>query len=1096
MDPQLKAIETIEKNVAVNAGAGTGKTKVLTERFVYILEHGDLELNKEVESIVAITFTKKATQEMVERIRKEIRNNFYKGSKWTRFYRDMEKSNISTIHSFCGKILRENPIEGKVDPLFEVLDDTTSNDLLNESIKEALDLGLEDQNLFKLMLLLKENRTQNLIGDIKGVYNLIGTVGLSFDNVKAITLDYLNGLKVDDGDLKVIKDTIIYLQGKLGKNSNIVKLIDDPIWLKFKDDKYDLDELFGILEYIKSRLGTSKKEVEYFELLSNSIDKTLIAKEASFKWLYTSFLDLLILVDELYINKKDKISGLDYDDLQIKVLSLLDNDVIRNKYQSKYKYIMIDEFQDTNELQKKIFYKLSTKDKPLDLNNLFVVGDPKQSIYAFRGADIGVFYNVLDDIKNSSEDETITLSKNYRTVDTVLDFINDIFEKLMGDQYDPLTPFHISENKIDIEILEDSEFDSGSEESLLFESSLIAKKIRELVDEGEYNYGDFALLFRATTRNYYYEEALKTYNIPYYNSSSKQFFRRHEILDIINALKSISNPYDTISTIGFLRGPMINLSDDTIFWLLKNNEESLFKTISKYIGKEFVQLPSEEVEKLDHALNLLDYFYSIKDICNISYLLERLLEITYFIQIQLLKHNGKQALSNIYKFIDIVDGYEKNNMQSLEDFIDYIDILKESSESEGIIESEDSDVVKLLTIHKSKGLQFPVVIIPEMSKDIRSFYPRFLFNKDIGVGVKSDENRGIYDYIKSDLDEKDKEEKKRILYVAMTRAKKMLILGNQGKTKGFKAMVQNLLDPKYFNRVNKMTIESKDIIQAKSIEFKSDSTEEANLPLLNLEVVPNKPFERYSISQFLSFKKCKRSYYLDYYKRLKISDDNKIGQSPDIIEEFDENNNITLNSDILALDKGNLIHKFCEHYNSNIDRQELLEKISTSYGISYSDNIYTQLEPYINNYISYFDNNEFDKVYLEKPFYLSIGDNYISGIIDRINIKDEMIEIVDLKTNRVSNKENLVNQYKHQLLFYAYAVERIMKMKVRKASVLFLESGEEVAIDLSQENVDNIIVEVTEFMGFVEANSSVDKYTQSENCNKYCKHRNICEGIG
>ena len=113
MDPQLKAIESIDRNVAVNAGAGTGKTKVLTERFIYILENGNLEINKEVESIVAITFTKKATQEMVERIRREIRNNFSNGDKWSRFYRDMEKANISTIHSFCGKILRENPIESK-----------------------------------------------------------------------------------------------------------------------------------------------------------------------------------------------------------------------------------------------------------------------------------------------------------------------------------------------------------------------------------------------------------------------------------------------------------------------------------------------------------------------------------------------------------------------------------------------------------------------------------------------------------------------------------------------------------------------------------------------------------------------------------------------------------------------------------------------------------------------------------------------------------------------------------------------------------------------------------------------------------------------
>src|SRR5690606_3089790 len=128
----------------------------------------------------------------------------------------------------------------------------------------------------------------------------------------------------------------------------------------------------------------------------------------------------------------------------LKVLHLLDNIDIKEKYQVKYKYIMIDEFQDTNELQKNIFYKLATKDMPLDQNNLFVVGDPKQSIYAFRGADIDVFYNVLNDIENITNEKNITLSKNYRTVNTVLDFINDVFQKLMESRYDSLEPFHTS----------------------------------------------------------------------------------------------------------------------------------------------------------------------------------------------------------------------------------------------------------------------------------------------------------------------------------------------------------------------------------------------------------------------------------------------------------------------------------------------------------------------------------------------------------------------------------------------------------------------------------------------------------------------------
>ena len=163
---QKKAVETIDENVAVTAGAGTGKTKVLTERFIYLLENGDLEEYKEIESIVAITFTNKATQEMLERIRAEIRKRSNKDEKWKRFYRDMEKANISTIHGFCARILRENPMEAKIDPYFEILDDVESFQLLKESIFQVLSEGLEeDENTFNMMVHMNQNRVENLVSD-------------------------------------------------------------------------------------------------------------------------------------------------------------------------------------------------------------------------------------------------------------------------------------------------------------------------------------------------------------------------------------------------------------------------------------------------------------------------------------------------------------------------------------------------------------------------------------------------------------------------------------------------------------------------------------------------------------------------------------------------------------------------------------------------------------------------------------------------------------------------------------------------------------------------------------------------------------------
>src|SRR5699024_3026243 len=153
------------------------------------------------------------------------------------------------------------------------------------------------------------------------------------------------------------------------------KYKENEKWIKFMTDDYSDYELFTLMASLKDHIGTNKKEALTIDELNKAIEKVLMAKDANFKEFYEIILDTFIDIDRVYVNKKRKIGGLDYDDLQIKALDLLDNDQVLRRYQEKYKYIMIDEFQDTNELQKRIFYKLSTINNPLDRNNLFVVGD-------------------------------------------------------------------------------------------------------------------------------------------------------------------------------------------------------------------------------------------------------------------------------------------------------------------------------------------------------------------------------------------------------------------------------------------------------------------------------------------------------------------------------------------------------------------------------------------------------------------------------------------------------------------------------------------------------------------------------------------------
>lgn len=1080
---QNLSITTIDRNLAVNAGAGTGKTKVLTERYIYILEHGDLEKGKEVESIVAITFTKKATQEMKERIREGIKKRFSLGERWIRYYRDMEKANISTIHGFCGNILRDNSLNAGVDPMFTVLDQGEADILLEDTILEELIQSIEeDEKIYNLVKVFNRDDLDKVVFEIKAIYNKIRTVGYSFEEVRDMTLSYISSIQLNPAHIRYIKESFIYLMGKSRKNSKIDKLRTDDIWLSFYKDNYPEEELISILEYLYDNIGTNSKEADRIEGLKDTINNVFLIKEKEYLWLYQGLFKLLIEIDRKYSVKKDELGSLDYDDLQILVLKLLDDQSIRKKYQNKFKYIMVDEFQDTNELQKKIFYKLCSKDEILDRNNLFVVGDPKQSIYGFRGADLQVFYHVMEDIEKISNQKTINLNKNFRTVDTILEFVNSLFDKLMGTRYVSLKNHHVSKNKIDVEILEKEDLIappniSKRDYNTYYESRLIASRIKELVEEGQFNYGDFALLFRASTMDYIYEEALMEYGIPYYNIGGKGFYHGQEIIDLMNGLKATSNRYDTISTIGFLRSPMVGLSDKTLYWLLRHRENSLLETLDKDI--EYIE--EDEKNKIKDVKKLLKNLMVKKGLYGVYPLLMELTNNTYYMESLMLYHGGRQLVSNVYKFLELALDFDRNTSGSLEDFIDHVERLKDTDESQAKIHSEDADVVKLMTIHKSKGLQFPVVVIPQMSRGFNYQQPYILLDKDKGVGFKYDKKSPFYNKIKEDIKANEDEENKRLLYVAMTRAEKRLLLGNQGKDRGFKNMVKDLMDVDHIEVIDE--VKFKPLLQQpiKSLNnelFQIKPFDNNKTPLLHVVKGYNqKIFSRISPSQFIEFNQCRRRFFMNYYNRLSL----------DTVGLTTKGETFVLN----PTTKGNIVHKFCQYYKMGIESEDLMKRVVTSFGIEYDEDIKKELTPYIRNYIKY-HREDYDETYSEKEFYLKVEDVHLYGIIDRINISDGKAEILDFKTNRVYNKDQLVKIYQPQLQLYVNVFKRITNMEIERAAILFLETGELEEIDISRESLEKNYEDIKGFIQFINENNSIEQYKKSEECEEYCEYSILC----
>lgn len=1144
---QERAIKSIDKNLSVIAGAGTGKTKVLTERFVYILEHGELLKNREIESIVAITFTKKATQEMIERIRREIRKNFPRGEKWRKYYRDMEKANISTIHSFCLNILKENVIAANLDPMFEVIEEYEAQKMLHDSISQVLDMQIEEDlyiyNLFKRM---KADRSSYLIDDIVSIYNEIRSIGIDIETIELVTINSLEALEpVAEADLEYIRDTTEALIEDLPKNSKLSKVLKDSQVRLFLQGEA-IDDLDSVLAYIEDNIGSNKKEKPRMDKLENIISKVLLSLERENIAFYRAILTVLSKVDLLYKNKKESFGGLDYEDLQIKTNKLLDKKDIRVKYQNKYKYIMIDEFQDTNKLQKQIFYKIASREKDLDRSNLFVVGDPKQSIYGFRGADLDVFYQVVDDIEASNGEDPVSLNKNYRTVSTVIGFINHVFASLMEKDYASLIPAKESQGKIDIEIISNENLilPEGISESYYhrnFEAEQIAKRISVLVAEGNYHYKDFAILFRARTRNHIYEKALNKFAIPYYNIASKGFFKQQEIIDIINGLKSINNMEDRIATIGFLRSNFIGLDDNTIYHIfidiaeeknkanhrLKQTDPRNSKLNDHYPNNKLLDsmknllegevLPLDQRHKLKAGLEIYIELENYKDVYGLVQILESLLKKSLYINTSLLKENARQNFANIHKFVELARDYEEKHRGNLSEFLTYIDDIRENDESLGEIESDNTDAVKILTIHKSKGLEFPVVIIPEMATRPPNFSNKFLFDQDKGLSIGLGKSNPIYNQIKSREMEKKKEETKRVLYVAMTRAEKLLILGNQGKSLGFKKMIEGLLEGQEYMIVDEIDLEPKispsvriiarDLVEAnlEDTKYRHEEIQENYLPNLYKFQAYGREFQnRISISKYMVFKECKRKYYLDKY--LKISnlenisykyieeDQNLESETEGIYSRESEIGDLNLEEEsplLSPIEKGVIVHEFCELYRLGLDKKILIEKILHKNGLRYSEEIYDLLEASINNYLKDYS-EDYDSVYYEKPFFLQLDGAYINGYIDKLTIKDGKINIEDFKTNKIYNIKDLIERYRPQIQLYAYIAKEILNLPLESAQLVFLENGKRVNLEVDHVSLKANIEEIQNFVDFTRDNMDIEKYEKTSSCSEYCKYKNIC----
>ncbi len=1172
---QTKA-KIIDRHISVTANAGSGKTTILKKRFIKIALNSEKEFNPK--RVVAITFTRKAASEIFLKISEEIDELIVEDSingdlknQLAKIRSELKMANISTIHSFCSNILREFPIEAGVSPNFNELDNSEKYKLLKDAIdtvvteelsngNEVLRSIIRDDKKYLFQALEKLLYKRELFEKIDDYLN-------NHDNFQ-IYNDFLNNLLNNSIEKLKLLDynellTLIINEAPDNKKVYVSKLLDN---LNEFVKSINIDEKINNLKYVKTiynELNTNQiitkdgklnkrtfknndifnddRISEFLHKLSEilSICEFLLPSEQSFPIIEKSrcIFDLALKANEYMNEEKDNNNYLDYDDMIIRTRELLKNNEVSEKIRSRYDFIMIDEFQDTNFIQYDIVKELIPELKNVDLSsniNLFIVGDPKQSIYGFRNADVRVFDEATKDIKQSNELKTLdkiisdgnqiieqnndeklgemVLSVSFRHSPVITLFINKVCSSLMRNkdsEYDvDYNDLICSQQVKDLEKLNNEELlnldqsfgsvyfliknnsqkkeninklDEFEDINTLDEFERIAIFIKKIVEENyfqkEYKYSDIAILSRASTKFPDLIAALQKYNIPYESTGSKGFFNTPEIVDLISILKFLNNKYDNIALLATLR---------SIFFSEFPYESFLELAIHQnYYWDYLKQISQQDNNILYKTYKILEDLLELSNKLTIPHLINKIIELTYLKGL-LNKFIAKnQILANIQKFIKLARDFEKKGFKNLHDFIKYIDyIVNNKIEEEEEIIISGKNAVNVLTIHKSKGLEFKIVILMNtLGQSSKS--DNILIDDNLGVVFQDiiygddnnyDKKDNLFTYFITNKNKlKENAEEKRLIYVALTRAREHLIISGTYSRDNPKTYMQQIFQTFGINVNNILKNNIAELncegnlkyfynneILNKHIGFKikvmTEDFEPLSDKLRNIEVIHEKsseipknlillnPIESEIHNEIISATKLLnyKEGLLPYLKRYLLGfEDNEEAES-----------SLSNDDEIIAKDYGSFIHLTFEKIDNWLDENfkiinaNLLQTLNNSasiVGISLTEDLINQAFNIVKKVLEtqlFKSNKSFIRQSLkEYEIYQPFNDDFIIAKIDfLLKSNDRFLEIWDWKTSKVDNKEemrNVAGKYEIQMKLYAYILRNLFVDDTIKARLLF-----------------------------------------------------------
>ncbi|PWM47059.1 MAG: helicase-exonuclease AddAB subunit AddA [Clostridiales bacterium] len=1136
---QQKAIYDRGHNLIISAAAGSGKTAVLTERVVkYILGGGDIE------RLLIVTFTNAAASEMRERIAGRLSDACRENPKDKHLRRQrvkLSRAQISTIDSYMANIVRRNFEKLGVSPRFGTMDETELSYIMETKLDEILEnrYATSPQGFSELLRILGgDGENEALENAVLEVYKYIQSIPFCdtwlldrleyYDNPLIWTEFLCNYYKPLFAESVKVFESLCG-SGELTDKERALVNTDCETAKKLYEAclKTDYTSLYCLCNEVDfGRMPSSKnnspqklyykeyrevfkemiRKSEIFKISPDEISYELSSLKVGIKELVNIVLDLEEAVSKEFL-KQNKYS---FSEIAKMAFSLLISKIDKNsenveitplasEIRESFDEILIDEYQDVNDLQDMFFYAISR-------DNLFVVGDVKQSIYAFRRA------NPMNFIRKKDQFEKIDLNKNFRSRGGVLGFTNFVCKVLFSNEFGGLT-YDKNEALVQGSSLYEAEETPDVEMNIVIsdtdqvrnQAQVVADKIKQLLRE-KYRItlknggsrcitpSDIAILLSVVKNGEgdIFRDVLLQNGIPVYMGSGSSFFQSVEVNTIINLLKTIINPYNDTALFITMSSPLYGFSDEEIakIRLCITRKKRLFCAVSEYAKtdnktREFVDdLNKLKILSANLPLSKLIWqIYTEKEY------------LSYVSSLEL----GDIRYENMLIFLDFVRRYETDlSGSSLSQFLSFIDFSVEKNKMPEQEAAPQGSYVTIMTVHKSKGLEFPVCILPRLDKELSKtggVTPKIVLDDTLGIGTKIrneamtyEENTFMYELISLIKKRNDRSEALRRLYVALTRARqKLILIGSvkQSQCEKFSDLSLCTLDGSALKiYVNKQSSFLDLILTSLSHHpncfsaldglmeiFSADFKIEMNIlnPTVNTDSFI---VDKHEYKTLLSTDEIRRRFDFEYTPSLshipaKVSvtelskgflpDEDSVPlfkPSKKYIPQF-----ISEKNGLNSAEKGSIVHRF-------LSLADLSNCIQDEKTLLVNKGIFTVEEVKVvdDQAIEYFANSDLyktvlnsNKILKEHEFIVGIDASeydksvktdkkiLLQGAIDLLCEYDDGFIIIDYKTDNKSEEE-LLNLYSKQLYYYKYAVEKLYGKKVKNIYIWSLKLSKKIEV--------------------------------------------------